>query len=174
MCQCVGLGPGSSGEQGNIQGRLWAQGGLTAVCLLLDEAVSPSSYLLGLRYPLQAGGHGWGWVSRLISQREDSKMVLASSSVQVVEQVPQNGCLHCLCPQGELQLPLASLGDLPRSVGRSDPGFFQITASALGPIAYEILCSPFKSGVSVSYSPLALPKVSPLAFKAKSSGGLSS
>ena len=30
------------------------------------------------------------------------------------------------------------------------PGSFQITASALGPGACEILCAPFKSGVSIS------------------------
>ena len=60
-------------------------------------------------------------------------MALASTNVHVVEQAPQNGCCQCLCPQDELKLPPASPGGSPRSAGGSDPGFFQITASALGP-----------------------------------------
>ena len=71
-------------------------------------------------------------------------MALASTSVYVVEGAPQNG-RQCLCPQGELQLPPASLGDSPRSAGRSDPSSFQITASALGPVVCVALCAPFKT-----------------------------
>ena len=59
-----------------------------------------------------------------------------------------NSCCQCLCPQGELQLPPASLRGSPRSAGGSNPGSFQITASVLGPRACEILCVPFKSEVS--------------------------
>ena len=40
-------------------------------------------------------------------------MVLAGTSVHVVEQAPHNGCFQCLCPRGELQLPPASPGDSP-------------------------------------------------------------
>ena len=101
-------------------------------------------------------------------------MVFASTSVLVVDRAPKNGRRQCLCPQGELQLPPASLGGSPRSASGSDPGSSQITASALGPGTCEILCVPFKGGVSISPSPLALLKLSPLAFKAKCSGGLSS
>ena len=36
-----------------------------------------------------------------------------------------------------------------------------MTASALGPRGYEILCVPFKSGVSVSPNPLWLLKLIP-------------
>ena len=71
-------------------------------------------------------------------------MVLASPSVDVVEQTPNNGFCQCLCPQVKLQLPHASLRDSPRLAGRSDPGCFRITASALGPRAYEILCVPLR------------------------------
>ena len=60
-------------------------------------------------------------------------MMLANSSIHVAERAPQNCCCLCRCPQGELQLPLASLGDSLRSAGGSDLGFFQITASALDP-----------------------------------------
>ena len=48
---------------------------------------------------------------------------------------------------GWVQLPLASLGGSPRSTAGSDPGSFQIIASALGPGACEILYAPFKSEV---------------------------
>ena len=57
----------------------------------------------------------------------------------------QNGACQpqCLCLQDEtyvyVQLSLASLEGWPRSTGGSDLSFFQITASALGPGAYEIL-----------------------------------
>ena len=85
----------------------------------------------------------------------------------MVEPAPQNGCNQCLCPQGELQLPPASPGDSPGSACGSDPGSFQMTASALGLGACEILCVPFKSGVSVSHSLLALPEVSPSGLKRK-------
>ena len=82
-------------------------------------------------------------------------MVLASAGTNVVEQDPQNSCCQCLHPQGESQLPPAFLGDSLRSASGSDPGVFQITASILELGACEVLHMPFKSGVSVSYSPLA-------------------
>ena len=50
------------------------------------------------------------------------------------------GLLQCLGPQGELQLPPASSKGSSRSAGRSDPGSFQMTASALVTRACEILC----------------------------------
>ena len=99
-------------------------------------------------------------------------MALASTSVHVVERAPQNGCHQCLCPQGELQFPPASLGGSPRSAGGSDPGSFQTTASALGPRAYEILCAPFKSGISISHIPLGLLKVSPAGLQSQKFWGL--
>ena len=89
----------------------------------------------------------WLVVPALISQREDCKMALASTSVLVVGWAPQNGCCQHLCPQSEPQLPPASPGGSPRLASGSDSGSFQITASALGPGACEILCAPFKSGV---------------------------
>ena len=94
-------------------------------------------------------------------------MVLTSTSVHVVEQAPQNGYHECLCPQGEVQLPPTTPGNLPRSVGGSDPGSFQITASALGATVYTILCVPFKSGVSISHSPQGLLKESPTSLQSQ-------
>ena len=64
--------------------------------------------------------------------------------------------------------------DSPRSAGRSDSGSFQIIPSALGTRICEILHVSFKSRVSISHSPLRLPKQAPLPFKAKCSGSLSS
>lgn len=57
-------------------------------------------------------------------------------------------------------MPPASPGVSPRSAGGSGPSFFQITTSAMHPVACEILCGSFKSEVSISCSPLALMKVS--------------
>ena len=88
-------------------------------------------------------------------------MVLVSTSVHMVEKTAPNGCHQCLCPQGKLQLPSASPGGSSRLAGGSDPGFSHITASALGLGAHEVLCVPFKNGVSVSHSSLALPQNKP-------------
>ena len=100
-------------------------------------------------------------------------MVLASSSVLIVEWAPQNGYRQHLCPQGESQFPLASLGGSLKSSG-SDPGSFQITAFALGLRSCEILCVPFESGSLLFPTTLWLSwKQAPLAFKTRCSGGLS-
>ena len=60
--------------------------------------------------------------------------------------------------------PPASLGDSLRIAGRSDPGFYQIIAFALGLSVCEILCVPFKHEVSTSPSPLGFLKLSPPGF----------
>ena len=78
-------------------------------------------------------------------------MVLAST------RAPHNDFHQCLCPHNELQLPPASLGESKSSVGMLGP--FQITASVLDPRACEILCVPFKSGISFS-QPSGLQKLS--------------
>ena len=74
---------------------------------------------------------------------------------------------QCLCPQGELQVLAASVGDSPRSTGRSDSGSFQITTFPLGPRPYVILCVLFKSGVYVHTSPLELLKLSHSGLKSQ-------
>ena len=61
-----------------------------------------------------------------------------------------------------------------QQVGLSDPGSFQITASILGPRVYEILCAPFMSVVSLSASPLGLPKASPAGLQNQTFWGSSS
>ena len=84
-------------------------------------------------------------------------MVLASASVFAVGQTHNNGCCHHLNLEGTSKWPPASLGGSLSSASGSAPGSFQITASVLRLKSYKILCSPFKSGVSVFYSPVALP-----------------
>ena len=56
----AGPGPGLSGGQGCVQGRLWARGHKVA-CLLVDGAMSLPRQLLGQYWFLQAGGPRWGW-----------------------------------------------------------------------------------------------------------------
>ena len=80
-------------------------------------------------------------------------MALASTSVLLVEGVPQNGFCQHLCPQSISPLFSASLGSTVRSTSVSDPGPFQWIASVLGLGACEILHETFKSGISVSLSP---------------------
>lgn len=60
----------------------------------------------------------------------------------------------------------------PRSVGQSDPGPFQITASAVGPGEGEISCAPSESEVCISHSPLGLQKVSPIRLQSQTFWGL--
>ena len=67
-------------------------------------------------------------------------------------------------------LPLA----FPRSAGGPDPGSFQITASPLCPGTCDVLCGPFKSGIFVFHSPLALPRMSCWSSKANVLGAHSS
>ena len=78
----------------------------------------------------------------------------------MVGQAPPSAYCQCLYPQGEVQLPPPSLGGSPRSAAASDPGCFQIIASALGPGACEILYAPLRVE-STSHGPLTLPKLSP-------------
>ena len=54
------------------------------------------------------------------------------------------------------------------------PGLFQITVSALGPGAYEILCALFQSGFSLFPSPLALWKLSTTGLQSQIFWGSSS
>lgn len=65
----------------------------------------------------------------------------------------------------ESQLPLASPGGSPGSVSGSDTGTFQTAASGLGRRVCEILCTAFKSGVFVCYSPPDLLHINSAIFK---------
>lgn len=83
-------------------------------------------------------------------------MALASTSVLLVGQTPQMSVTSICVHKERSQWPHISLGGPRRTVCGPDPGFFQLTASALGPRACVIVPVPFKSRVSVNYSPLAL------------------
>ena len=106
---------------------------------------------------------GGGWVLMLITEGLGSTSMPMNSP---------NGCRQSLCLQGELQLPPASWGDSSVLAGLSDPGSFQIIASALGPNVCEILWVSFKHEVPISHSPLGLLKVSPTGLKSQRSWGL--
>ena len=104
---------------------------------------------------------------------ENSKMVLASTNVLVVEYATQNGCQQHLCAQGESQLPSASLGDSPRWASGSDPGSFQFT------VCWVSKCVRLRMHSLRVESLFLQPSCSPtieaaLAFKAGCSGGSSS
>ena len=119
---------------------------------------------------------GWvptGWWAgpgpALISWREDSKMVLTTTSVLVVGCTPKNSCCQHLCPQGEFQLPPASLGGSLRSASGSDP-----LKSLLLPWVSEYVrfCECPLRVESISYIPLALPKASPAGLQSQMFWGL--
>ena len=76
-------------------------------------------------------------------------MALVSTSVLGVGWAPQNGCFQYLCPQNESQLPLRE------AVQNHQVG---MTASALYLWVCEILCVPFKSGVSMLVRMAAIKK----------------
>lgn len=63
---------------------------------------------------------------------------------------------QCPCPHSDPQSLLASPGDPLRPAGRAGPGSYEIAAFALGPSVHNILCVPYRNGVSVSLSPTEL------------------
>ena len=80
-------------------------------------------------------------------------MVLTGASTYMVEQAPPtNDCHLCVCPQSELQLPPASLEGSSRSAGRSESGFYQVTAFALGKSVRNSACPVRVSGTPESIS----------------------
>ena len=85
-------------------------------------------------------------------------MALLSTSVRGVGWAPQNGCCQYLCPQNESQLPPPSPRGCPKSSSGYDPSSFQSNASALYLWVCEILCVPFKSGVSMLVRMAAIKK----------------
>lgn len=87
-------------------------------------------------------------------------MTLASTRTHMVVGAPQTTAASVCIPEWAQLFP-ASLSGSPRTLGESDPGSFQMTTTALGTRACEILWVPFKSGGSISQSPLALLKISP-------------
>ena len=97
-------------------------------------------------------------------------MALASSTVLVVEWVPQNGYYQCLCPQDESQLSSSSLGGSLRSASESDSSFFQIT---LLPWVLECMrfCVHRLTVESLSHSPDS-PEISPTDLQSQRFWGL--
>ena len=78
---------------------------------------------------------------------------------------------QCLCPFCEPQLTSTSLGDPPRHIGRSGPGFYEVTALPWVPVNKKP-CAPSKSGVPVSLSPGELLHSNPASFETQMLLGL--
>ena len=91
--------------------------------------------------------------------------MLARAAIIVVEWAPNSGCCQCLCPQREFQLSHDFREALWAS--GSDLGSFQTTGSALGLGDCEILHEPFKSGISISHSPLTLLNTNSAGFQSQ-------
>ena len=88
-------------------------------------------------------------------------MILASTSVHVVEQTPQNECLSCLCHQGKLHFPPASPGDSKNNKVSPNCCFcpeFQSIWNFLCTLLKWSLCFPQSSG---------FPEIKLLIFKVK-------
>ena len=87
-------------------------------------------------------------------------MELAITSIHMVERAPRNDCHQCRVPRvsSSCLLPLReALQD--QQVGLIQAPFkLLLLPWALDPVRF--LWAPFNSGVSISHSPLALPKVS--------------
>ena len=99
-------------------------------------------------------------------------MALDEISIFVVYQAPQNVFCQHVCAQGEFSLAscLSRIGGSLRSASGSVSGSFQITASARGLGACEILRAPFRDRVSVSHSLTALPYISPSGLQTRQCG----
>ena len=109
----------------------------------MGGAVFPPIWLLGLSNPaLEPSGCLVG-------------LMVASGRAHTVS-TSQKWCCQCLCPLSEPQLPPTSAGDLPILAGRSGTAF-----SPLDPDVCRTLCVPFKSGVSVSPSPVEVLQSNP-------------
>ena len=174
-----GAGPGPSGGQGGVLGQLGGSKGPKTAGLVVGVAVFLCGQLLGLG-AARTGANQLVHGARpqegpdplpIISYREDSKTVLTSmcpcGGMSSPKWLPPASIL-----QGEsLMLPTSPEGS-PRSASGSDPGSFQITASVLGLRVCEILCVPCKNGISVSYSPLAILKTSPIGVQIQVFWGL--
>ena len=109
---------------------------------------------------------GWGSSLALISWRKDPKMALASTSVFMVGWASKMAAASVYVPRVRPKC-LLPVSETLQDSWWVWPGSFQITASVLGHRGCEILCASFKSGVSISYSPLALLKVSTVGLQSQ-------
>jgi hypothetical protein len=91
----------------------------------------------------------------------------SQSCNRVVEWAPDNVYHQQFHPQIESQLLPDSPWGSPRSASGFAPGSFPMTASAMHLGVCEILCVPFKSGVSILYNPLTFLKVNSAGFQSQ-------
>lgn len=97
-------------------------------------------------------------------------MVLANTSIHMVGGAPKNGSHRV----SVTRVSHISPQDSPGSPGRSDPGSYPLTASALGSVVQENLCAPFKNEVSIPPALSFFQKQDPPGFEAKCSGSFAS
>ena len=122
----------------------------------------PLSFLFGLRCPNTGDCKllfGAGSLCQNISlwKRPHRSVFSSTFSSSVFQQ--------CLCPQGGPRPPPVSPEDTPKISSGFDPGYYPVTAFALGPDALEILCALFKSEVSISPNPVELLQSSSTGFQ---------
>ena len=103
--------------------------------------------------------------------KKGSEMVLASTSVHMVERAPQNGYHLCSCPQGELRLPPASPGGSPRQQEDLIQVPFKLLLLPWVP-EHMRFCVCLLRVESPSHSSLALLKVSPAGLQSQMFWGL--
>ena len=78
--------------------------------------------------------------------------MLASTTIFLIEWLPENCFCKHLGPQGEFQFPPASPVGSPSSASGYDSGFFQITASTLALSSCENFCEHFRNGELSDFS----------------------
>ena len=124
----------------------------------------PLSFLFGLRCP-NTGDYrllgGAGSLCQNIRLWTRPHRSVFSSTFTSSVCVPRMG--H-ICP--------VSLEDTPKISSGFDPGYYPVTAFALGPYAPEILCALCKSEVSVSPNPVELLQSSSTGFQSQMFWGL--
>lgn len=128
-------------------------GSFKAADLLVGQAVSLPSSLLSLNILVLLSTGWWARISPGAAKLEGGfHMALASASVHVVEQAPQDSGQQCLCLLScSCLLPP---GRPSKSTGRWDSGSFLITAYVHDCVRFCV--HPLKSGVSISPQPLGL------------------
>ena len=108
----------------------------------------PLAFSFGLRCP-NTGDYrllgGAGSLCQNITLWERPHRSVFSSTFISSVCVPRMGHIHLVSPE-----------DTPEISSGFDPGYYPVTAFALGPDAPEILCALFKSEVSISPNPVEL------------------
>ena len=132
--------------------------------MLISGATSPTgfSFGLGLLSP-----DGWSQISpKWPPQVEFTLMIISETFASNV--LPQQQATVATPPPPHHFPRISSM-----NCSQVRPRFLWSLCFVLGPSAHESLCAPFKSGVSISPSPIEILCTSPIGLNAKCSGGSS-